>query len=298
MKTKYMFLSFLLLAACQQMETEHSVLEENACRPDSIWSFSIEAAKDGAQTKALDLVNEGARLNAYWKNTETVAMYKGGTLLGSLNVTPGAGEKPTTATLSGSITAPGLAVNDALTLLFPRTTWDYTGQTGTLTGAYSIEEKYAYVTATVNVSSITGSSVTTTTATFANEESIYRFSFLNGTSALSVKSYTISAANGRLVQSRTYSSGWSSAYGSVDVTPASPTSDPLYVSLRNESTAADNYSFVITGADDKFYLASKSIPGTVLDTPGKFISAQNISVTLQSFSPAPSGVVSSSANIF
>jgi hypothetical protein len=292
MKTKYMFLSILILVACQRMESEQPVfIEENAERADSVWIFSIEAVKDDAQTKALDLVNEGTRLNAYWKSTETVAMYKDGTLLGSLSVTPGTGEKPTTATMSGSITASGLAENDALTLLFPRTDWDYTGQTGSLTGTNSIEEKYAYVTATVIIKSITGANVSTTEASFANEESIYRFSFRNGDSALAIKDFTLSAANGRLVQSRAYSGGWTSAYGPIDVTPASATSDPLYVSLRNESTATDSYSFVITGADDILYLASKTIPDIVLDAPGRFISAQNITATKASFDPHPSGEV-------
>jgi hypothetical protein len=268
---------------------------------DSVWTLTVSASKgipdqawqevgDGAGTKALDLVNDGGRLNAYWKNTETVKVLKAGTFLGSLSVHPAAGQKPTSATLSGGITTTGLAVNDELTLLIPRDTWDYTGQKGKLaktadneTG--TIEDSYDYALATVTVKAINGNSVTTTHASFENQQSIYRFSFAAG-SALSVKSFIVSAANGQLVRSRAYSGSWTPTFGSLTVTPGgNGTADPLYVSLRNESTVADTYSFVIIGSDDKLYLASRPIPANVLVTPGKFISATAITATLPDFSP-------------
>lgn len=299
MKTKYLILPLFLLAACQQIETEQPVLEEQVPQADTAWTVSIQAAKGEAQTKALDLTNGNNHLDSYWKSGETVALYKAGALLGTLSVTPNAGEKPTTATLGGKFTATGLAVNDNLMLLFPRATWDYTGQTGVLTGENSIEKKYAYAADyDVKVGAIDGNAVTTEAATFYNEQSIYRFSFLNGSSPLSVKGYTITAANGKLVQSRAYTTNWTSTYGAITVTPASATSDPLYVSLRNESTAADSYSFLITGSDDQLYMAVKNIPASVLNGPGKFIGAQSISTSKADFSPAASGTVSSSANIF
>ena len=273
----------LLAAACQQMETEQPLAptKENA----SICNLTINASKGAPETKALDLINDGATLNAYWKSGETVKVYKAGTQMGSLSVTPDEGDKPTTATLGGIIS--GLAENDELTLLLPREDWDYTGQNGKLTGENSIEQKYAYATAEVNVTEINNNSVRTTNALFTNAESIYRFGFKNGENYLAPKSFTVTSAGNKLVQSMSWNgSGWEPAYGGLTVTPASAPQDHFYyVSIRNDQTAADTYNFVITGADDALYFATKAIPASVLDAP-KFISAKSISATMPSFAPA------------
>ena len=200
----------LLAAACQQMETEQPLAptKENA----STCNLTINASKGAPETKALDLINDGATLNAYWQSGESVKVFKAGTLLGSLDVTPAEGEKPTTATLGGNIA--GLAQNDGLTLLLPRETWDYTGQNGKLTGENSIEQKYAYATAEVNVTGINNNSVRTTNANFTNAESIYRFGFKNGENYLSPKSFTVTSEGNKLVQSMSWNgSGWEPAYG-------------------------------------------------------------------------------------
>lgn len=289
------------LAGCQKMSFEENPADssELVASADSVWTLSVEATKipvqagnDNGQagndgTKALDLVSGTPdHLDAYWRNTETVTVYKDGTLLGTLNVTPGGGVKPTVASLSGTITTSGLAVGNELTLLIPRDSWDYSGQTGVAPSADGpLATNFDYAMATVTVRTIVGSTVTTTSATFTNQQSIYRFSFAAG-SALSVKSIIVSAAKGQLVRSRAYSGSWTPTFGSLTVMPGTATDEPLYVSLRNESTAADTYSFVITDSNDALYLATKDIPADVLDTPGKFISATGITATQPDFSPA------------
>lgn len=283
MKARYLIaaaVAAMAMAACQRMEPETLVPETVPEASDSLFNISVLATKD-VGTKALWL--DGSELKAYWKSTEEVIAFRNGTYAGTLGVTPGSGEKPATATLTGTISVPGLTVGDEILLMLPRQTWDYTGQNGTLA---SLETAYDYATATVSAASISGSDVTTDgSADFVNEQSVYRFGFSTG-SALSVKAFTITSANGSLVQSRAFAAGvWNSTTGSITVTPGSATSDPLYVSLRNESTAADTYSFVITGSDDALYLAAKAIPAGVLDAPGKFISANGVSVTKSSFAP-------------
>ncbi|MBO4633967.1 MAG: hypothetical protein J5669_01195 [Bacteroidales bacterium] len=289
MKARYLIMAlvpFLALAACQKEEAGPlESLEPGLDAADSVWTLTVQATKSTG-TKALWLDNSGTPdvLRAYWKNTDAVQVFHNGSFVGSLGVTPGAGEKPVTATLNGTISVPGLTVGDELLLMLPRQIWDYTGQVGTLA---SIESTYDYATATVEVSNIVGSTVTTTKqATFQNRQSVYRFSFTTG-EALSIKDLTLSAANGSLVQSRAYEAGaWGSVLGNLTVTPASATAAPLFVSILNQSTAADTYSFILTGSDDALYLAHKDIPNTVLDTPGKFISAQNIPATQPDFTPS------------
>ena len=293
MKARFLFIpAILMVASCQIEQVDPNYEEERpevvTTPADSVWTLTIQATKGEPDTKALDLVNDGTRLNAYWKDTETVTVYKGGTLLGTLNVVPDSGEKPTTATLTGPITTGGLSVSDELYLLFPNGTWNYIGQNGALTGSGSIEDTYAYASATVTVSAINGVAVTTTKANFANQESIYRFGFKVSGDYIDPKAFTVSAAGGQLVQSMSWNgSAWAADYGNISVTPASAPGDHFYyVSLRNDQTSDDTYNFTITGSDDALYMASKNIPSSVLDTPGKFISAKNITATKPDFSPA------------
>ena len=304
MKTTRQILStvcaaLFILAACQPVEFEDISGRGNSKNAnDSVCFLTIQATKN-AETKALDLTNEGQTLNAYWKSGEVVKVYKDGTCLGDLAVTPADGEKPTTATLSGNITVTGLSKGDNLTLMIPRETWDYTSQNGALTGSGSIEDTYSYATASVTIDDISGSAVTTTKATFANEQSIYRFGFKNGSSYIDPKDFVVSANGGKLVQRLNWNgSTWTPTYGSITVTPAAaPTDHFYYVSLRNDGTAEDTYRFIVIGANDALYLATKTIPADVLDIPGQFISAKSIAVTQPSFAPA-SGPIDKAEDVF
>ena len=282
----------LLAAACQRMENATPDRRENAETAGAVYNLTIQAAKGDAQAKALDLVNDGATLNAYWKDSEKVRIYKDNTLLGTLDVIPAAGEKPAKATLSGPITTTGLAANDELILLFPRESWDYTGQAGTLAG---IEASCDYAVATVAVATVDDVNHTITAtgpANFRNQQSIYRFGFKTGGNYFNPKSFTVSAAGGKLVRRMSWNgSAWAPDYDGITVTPASAPADNFYyVSLRNDQTTDDTYGFIITGSDDVLYMASQAIPGARLAAPGQFISARNVSATKSDFSPAGGGV--------
>ena len=260
-----------------------------------LYTLTIQASKGESDTKALDLVSGTPdHLDAYWTNTEKVKVYKDGTLLGTLDVTPAAGAKPTSATLSGPITTTGLAANDVLMLIIPSENWDYTGQVGTLA---SIETTYDYATASVTIATVDDGNHTITTtasANFLNQQSIYRFGFKVSGDYIDPKAFTVSAAGSKLVQSMSWNgSTWAPLYGNIGVTPASAAGDHFYyVSLRNDQTTDDTYTFTITGSDDVLYMAYKVIPGTVLDSP-RFISVKNITATKPNFAPGiASGEVS------
>lgn len=290
MKARHLIIPVLmLLASCQRMEQESPVFSSNS----SSRTLTLEAFKGNAQTKSLLLTN-GTILNAYWSGSEEVDVFKAGSLMGKLDVTPANGDKPTSAYLSGDISVSGLDIDDELTLLLPREEWSYKGQNGTLTGKGSIEDTFDYARATVTVTSVDESSLNTTQANFENQQSIYRFSF-SGEDALSIKGLTISSASGKIVTSCAYEAGsWISTYGALEITPASATSEPLYVALRNEQTEEDTYHFVITAADDALFLASKAVPKDALATSGIFISALEVEATQPDFSPKTSGTLNNS----
>lgn len=273
----------VFFSACQ----EEAAVEVTVTPCD--YTISVQADKGDAGTKALDLVSGTPDyLKPYWTNTEKVKVYKGGTLLGTLNVKPDSGEKPSKATLSGTIATEGLAAGDELSLMIPREDWDYSGQTGTLA---CIEAEYDYAVASVTIAAVNDVNHTVTTtgsASFVNQQSIYRFGFRVSESYIDPKEFSISAAGGNLVQRLNWDgSAWTPVLGGISVTPASASGDHFYyVSLRNGTTAADSYGFVITGSDDALYLATKAIPAQVLETPGNFISAKNINAVQADFSPA------------
>ena len=282
MKTKgWIFLALAAVAACQKAEDDFVAEKPKAL--EGPYTLTLEATK-GDDTKALKLINSGSTLTALWRDGETVAVYQGGTYLGQLAATAD-GTDNTKATLSGTLeSVAGVANNAVLTLLFPRKDWDYTGQNGGAPNVYhNIDSLYDYATANVTVASVdTGNkTITTTSAAFENQQSIYRFGFKVNDTPLLVKEFTVSSNHNKLVTSRSYSGGWTSTYGNLTVTSAIATSDLLYLSVRNENdntSEADKFSFFVIGYNNALYLGEKDIPGDKLGN-GKFISAQNIAVT-------------------
>lgn len=291
MKARILILSLVLLAACQPVEMDYEyqkTLAESTPQAGEGYTLTLRATKV-VDTKALDLTNDGARLNQYWKSTEKVMVFYKGNFAGTLDVVvpdPASDPKPKTATLSGSVTIDDLAVNDVLTLLIPGRAdakWDYTGQNGVLTGTSSIEDSFDYATAILTIESIEGTKVTTTgPATFRNEQSIYRFAFTNATtpSAVNVKKFTIYSSNNKISNSLSFNGTnkqWESMFGSLTVTASSSTNKPLYVALRygdyTDNTTArvdDNFSFDVFDNNDALYLGGKAVPADKL-VYGKYL---------------------------
>ena len=289
------FLALAAITACQKEEDffqREEVPQEEEKQPQNseLYTLSLQASKT-IQTKALSLDNDGATLNAHWRTGETVAVYLGGTLLGTLSATAD-GTDATKATLSGILTTvEEVTQGSELMLLFPRAEWDYTGQDGSApdeTG--SLASKYDYATATVTVASVddVNKVITTTSgADFENQQSIYRFGFkINGTGdAIPVKGFTVSPTNGAFVHTRNYYGDyWGETYSPITVNVASGTLTMPYVALRNHmanssNTLDDTYHFSVIGADDALYLGQKDIPNSVLKEQGKLISAKSVSVS-------------------
>lgn len=191
------------------------------------YTMTVNASKgNGATTRALYL--SGTTLNVKWAATDQVAVLKEdwSATLGTL--TAAASETGST-TLTGDVT--GAAASDNLKLLFPRATWDYTGQTGVLlSDANSIEKKYDYALADVTVKEVDGKKITTTgDADFTSQQAIVKFILKDNTGAdLPVTSLNILTAGGKLVQSRAYSAGWTpSACEDYD-----DSSNPYYIYLE------------------------------------------------------------------
>lgn len=282
---KYIYIMLTLLGAmawtgCQRQE-EELIQEEEPTEEAAVWTLTVEAAKPSdAETKALDLV-DNKTLNAYWKTGEKVNVFKNGTYVGYLDVTPGAGEKPVNATLAGPVTLTSIEVDDELTLLFPGRddrVWSYEGQNGLLTGDGSIEQKFDYTKATVTVTAkdTEHGTLTTSSASFQNQQSIYRFGFKFNTATISAKTVILSSSRGEIATSCNAGTGEAATGGLTVVRPAAST-ELTYVAIRNGNTTQDDsFSFTVYDGDGATYQGSKTIPAAALSRG--FVSAKSVAL--------------------
>lgn len=292
---KILLLMAALLAAmtwtgCQDTLEEDVITdpEETAeAGMDAVATLTIEAGK-GADTKALALADNGttATISAFWSEGEQVTVFNlSGSAIGTLTATPK--EDNTKATLSGEITISGLSAGQDLTLLFPAETWSYEGQNGKLlnTPAHSdwksIEKNFDFARATVTIKEITASNITTTSsATFENQQSIYRFGFLHGGYTIPAEKVMITSNQNMLTKSVNAVSGSNTYFTSgeamtVDLKTTPSAGELIYVAVRNGNTTQDDtFSFTIYDVNGATYKGSKTIPSGKLSSP--FVSAKTI----------------------
>lgn len=279
------------LAACQKVE-EVIPEEKPEVKPVAEYlNLTVQASKS-IDTKALDL--SGGVVRAYWKEGETVSVYLSGEKLGTLTATPSP-NNDSQAILEGKIKyVDDLVDGSTLTLIFPGREddlWTYQGQDGSAPSATgTMAAGFDYATASLTIDSVQDEITVTDPLTFSTQQSIFCFSFKDKASgnAVSVKEVTFySSVYNKIVQSRSFSSDWTSEYGSLFVKTQSAT-DQIYVSVRNENedTAADDkLYFTVVGSDNTLYLGTKTISkdAGVLGN-GKFIGA-NVKLTSTILTP-------------
>ena len=177
MKKIYAFI--LLIAALSACTAEDILEQEQYQEITKAYTITVNATKsDGASTKALSL--DGKALNATWAVGEEVRVY---------SVTGEGYEEMESTDPVGTLTARGSGVTTTLTGSFIDSNYipteganlrlrflsaNYTGQKGTL--AY-IASNCDYAMATVTITDVdNGGNVTTTAATFENQQAIVKFS--------------------------------------------------------------------------------------------------------------------------
>ena len=230
----------LILAAAAMIAAAVSCQKEDTTILDG--EFDVSVGASFADTKALAEV--GNILTATFATTEKIYVYNTTTsamLTGYLQPDANAASATLKGTLTGTI-----STGNSLKLIYLKDAIDYDGQDGTLAG---LAGGFDYATATVTVSSVSSGSVTTSTASFAPQQSITKFTF-----PVSVSSLTISEPNG-LVKS--VASDGTETKGDITVTLATP-STTVYVALRNNSAAKQTYIFDVTDNAGKTYQGNKS----------------------------------------
>lgn len=176
MKKQFMTFAMLLasvvvLIACSSTGDDTPDQPQPQPQPQ-VYTITSEATVGSDQTRS----TIDGEFNLYWASTDVVYVKnKAAGKTGSGTMTPQMTGSKTT-TLRGTLTG-DFAVGDELemTTLAESGSFSYTGQKGTLE---DIGQHFAYATATVNVSSISGASVTTTKATFSSQQAIVKFTLL------------------------------------------------------------------------------------------------------------------------
>ena len=153
------------------------------------YTLTIDASKgvNNASTRALSL--EGKTLNATWATTESVYAYDrtstyhpSGTLHPLVN--------GVTTTLQGTLSGGTVENYDNISLTYPRTPIDYTGQDGNLA---TIATKYDYAKAYATVTSVSATTISASPVTFENQQAIAKFTLKDADeNAINATSLTIS----------------------------------------------------------------------------------------------------------
>ena len=241
-------LALSLFASCDKTAQEPELVT---------YTITVEASKDASLTKAL--AQSGNTLNAVWGSSDVVTVYDSSNK--SLGTLKPKSTGSSSASLSGTITASGLGAGTKLRLLAPRSSWLYSGQDGTFN---SVSSKYAYASAEVTVTSVSGSNVLTSVAEFENQQAIVKFTLQDSKgAAIYPDELLISTESGKLV--RSFNASLTALTGDISVVPDDD-SNVFWVALRNDSGSADTYYLTATVGKNE-YNATKA---GVLFQNGKF----------------------------
>lgn len=230
-------LAMLAFTACSSNNDE-------AVNTPQFWHVTLTASMGDADTRAL-IPNGNAITASFTKGDIVEVVNVSGNSIGTLTAKSDGASTTLEGTISGSI-----AVNDVLTLHYLSATENYDNQDGTLLG---IAAHQHYAEGTITVSSTSPLTFTPSPVSLTPKQSITKFSFTDGTNAISVKNFRIIATG--LVQS--IATNGAETVGTVTGTLANATSD-VYVALRNNSDAKQTYTFIVKDDAGNWHVGTKN----------------------------------------
>ena len=229
-----------------------AVLAFTACSSDNdesadaphFYNVTLTASMGDAETRALSEGTGNVITASFAENDEVVVVdADGSTIVGTLKALS-AGES---TTLSGTLDAKTLEVNEVVKLRYRSATANYDGQVGTLAGIAANQD---YAEGTLTVSTTSPLTFTSNSVTLSAMQSITKFTF-----PVKVKTFGIAAVG--LVQS--IAANGSETIGAVTGTLAPPYNSVVYVALRNNIKPEQKlaYSFTIQDENGNWYIFTK-----------------------------------------
>ena len=232
-------LTMLAFTACS------SDNDERADAP-RFYNVTLTASMGDAETRALS-ENGNVITATFAEKDEVVVVDEDGvTIIGTLTA-QSAGES---TTLSGTLDAKTLEVNEVVKLRYRSATANYDGQVGTLDGIAANQD---YEEGTLTVTSTDPLTFTSNSVTLTAKQSITKFTFTDGTNAINVKDFRIIAAG--LVQS--IATNGAETLGTVTGTLTAASSD-VYVALRNNSSDKKTYTFIVKDNAGNWHVGTKN----------------------------------------
>lgn len=231
-------LAVLAFTACSSNNDE-------AVNTPQFWHVTLTASMGDERTRALS-DNDNTITATFTKGDIVEVVNVSGNSIGTLTAKSDGASTTLEGTISGSI-----AVNDVLTLHYRSATANYDGQVGTLDGIAASQD-YAEGTLTVSTTS-PELTFTSNHVTLRAKQSITKFSFTDGTNAISVKNFRIIATG--LVQSiATYGA---ETVGTVTGTLATASS-AVYIALRNNVAGKQTYTFIVKDDAGNWHVGTKN----------------------------------------
>ena len=234
------FFAASVLAAFAACSSKSDLLTEEIADTPEVWTVSIDATK--APTKAL--TESGNTITASWVAGDVVYICNSSYDYGTMT----AESSGTTTRLVGTVTKT-MKVGNKYTLRYlqrgQNSLW-LPAQKGTLE---DIAKNHDIAEASVTVKSIDGNNVTfeETVANFESKISITKF-----TVNVPIKNANIFCTN-----LKTYvRPGYSGVYSHIEIAPAEETST-VYVAMSTLNDEKSIFSFLVKGADDKYYVGKK-----------------------------------------
>ena len=236
-KTLCGMLVMLAFTACSSNNDE-------AVNTPQFWHVTLTASMGDADTRAL--IPNGNAITASFAAGDKVKVLKSdGTEVGTLTAkTAGA-----STTLEGNISGT-FSVNEELTCRYRSATANYDNQVGTLDGIAASQD---YAEGTLTVSATDPLTFTSTNVTLSPKQSITKFSFTDGTNAISVKNFRIIATG--LVQS--IATNGAETVGTVTGTLATASS-AVYIALRNNVAGKQTYTFIVKDNAGNWHVGTKN----------------------------------------
>ena len=233
-------LAMLAFTACS------SNIDESADAP-RFYNVTLTASMGDADTRALS-EDDNVITATFAENDQVVVVdADGSTIVGTLKALS-AGES---TTLSGTLDAKTLEVNEVVKLRYRSATANYDAQVGTLAGIAAGQD---YAEGTLTVSTLDPLTFTSNSVTLSAKQSITKFTFKDASTnaAVSVKTFGIAAAG--LVYS--IAADATETTGAVTGTLATASSD-VYVALRNNTDVKQTYAFTIQDNAGNWYKGTK-----------------------------------------
>ena len=266
---KKILLSISAVMAMMAMTATFSACSsDDEQKPSNLGTLILDADKlnytDAGESDTRALSVTGDVLKTFWTTTDLVTVYKNNwqDKIGELHPTSdtSGSATPTKTKLEGDhFITDGLKEGDALNLIYPRATWEYTNQDGTWE---TISKNYDYATANVSVVYIDASAnnkVYGTTALFgAAQQAIARFTLLDtNNTAFNTTELTITTAGNQLVKKCSLNGTATDKGGALVIKPSAAT-NVFYVAIRNDNEAADQYTLTAKSSDGKVYSYTRS----------------------------------------